>query len=128
MGDQRPAGDSLPGSAKPETASTSAATWPNGAPGPRTEVGLILMGNPKNMGGAEGRQSRWAREFARRIEERIVFPSNSGTEGRYQRGSRPVLRFERHQHRKKRAAGGGPSFRRYLLQSYLDSVALGGVE
>ena len=28
------------------------------------EVGLILMGNPINMRGTEGRQSGWVREFA----------------------------------------------------------------
>ena len=28
------------------------------------EVGLILLGNPMNMSGKEGRQSVWVREFA----------------------------------------------------------------
>src|SRR5437588_7320054 len=32
------------------------------------EVSLILMGNPINMGGAEGRQSGWVREFGAALE------------------------------------------------------------
>jgi putative holliday junction resolvase len=28
------------------------------------EIGLVLIGNPLNMSGAEGRQSAWVREFA----------------------------------------------------------------
>jgi len=31
-------------------------------------VSLILMGNPVNMSGQEGRQSEWARDFAHRLE------------------------------------------------------------
>lgn len=31
-------------------------------------VSLILMGNPVNMSGQEGRQSEWARDFAARLE------------------------------------------------------------
>src|SRR6266567_9181337 len=38
------------------------------------EVGMFLMGNPINMGGAEGRQSRWVREFAGALEERTGLP------------------------------------------------------
>lgn len=32
------------------------------------DVSLILMGNPVNMSGQEGRQSDWARDFAERLE------------------------------------------------------------
>src|SRR5438067_6589066 len=38
------------------------------------EVGLILLGNPINMRGAEGRQSGWVREFADAIRERLGVP------------------------------------------------------
>jgi putative holliday junction resolvase len=31
-------------------------------------AGLILLGNPKNMGGSEGRQSAWVREFAAALQ------------------------------------------------------------
>ena len=34
------------------------------------QVGLILMGNPINMRGDEGRQSAWVREFAQALEKR----------------------------------------------------------
>src|ERR1043166_5985020 len=37
-------------------------------------VGLVLMGNPINMGGVEGRQSAWAHEFADAITERLGIP------------------------------------------------------
>ncbi len=33
-------------------------------------VRLVLVGNPINMGGQEGRQSAWAREFAAALAER----------------------------------------------------------
>src|SRR6478672_660594 len=38
------------------------------------EVGLILLGNPMNMSGREGRQSVWVREFASAIEKRLGLP------------------------------------------------------
>src|SRR5215831_2363999 len=38
------------------------------------EVGLVLMGNPVNMSGREGRQSGWVREFAAEIEQRLGLP------------------------------------------------------
>jgi putative holliday junction resolvase len=34
------------------------------------EVGLILLGNPLNMGGSEGRQSAWVREFGEALTKR----------------------------------------------------------
>src|SRR3954466_5703089 len=34
-------------------------------------VGLVLLGNPINMRGAEGRQSVWVREFAGAIRDRL---------------------------------------------------------
>ena len=38
------------------------------------QVGLILMGNPINMRGDEGRQSAWVREFAQALEARTGLP------------------------------------------------------
>ena len=38
------------------------------------EVGLILLGNPINMRGTEGRQSVWVREFAASLEKRTHLP------------------------------------------------------
>src|SRR5260370_10173852 len=38
------------------------------------EVSMFLMGNPINMGGAEGRQSAWVREFAAALETRTGLP------------------------------------------------------
>ena len=38
------------------------------------EVGMILLGNPINMGGVEGRQSGWVREFAEALEKRTGLP------------------------------------------------------
>lgn len=91
------------------------------------EVGLILMGNPKNMGGSEGRQSRWAREFAGAIEERIGLPVKFWDErltsveaGRVLRSSGISI--------EKRAAAVDRLSAVILLQSYLDSIALGRVE
>ena len=45
------------------------------------EVGLILMGNPINMGGKEGRQSAWVREFAGDLEKRTGLPVKCGMSG-----------------------------------------------
>ena len=38
------------------------------------EVGMVLMGNPINMGGKEGRQSGWVREFAANLTQRTRLP------------------------------------------------------
>jgi len=38
------------------------------------EIGLVLMGNPINMGGKEGRQSGWVREFAAALEAHTRVP------------------------------------------------------
>jgi len=91
------------------------------------EVGLILMGNPINMRGTEGRQSQWAREFAQAIEERIGLPVKFWDErltsveaGRVLRSSGISI--------EKRAAAVDRLSAVILLQSYLDSVALGRAE
>ncbi len=91
------------------------------------EVGLILMGNPINMRGSEGRQSHWAREFAQAIEERIGLPVKLWDErltsveaGRVLRSSGISI--------EKRAAAVDRLSAVILLQSYLDSVAMGRAE
>jgi len=91
------------------------------------QVGLVLMGNPKNMGGSEGRQSLWAREFAREIETRIGLPVKFWDErltsveaGRVLRASGISI--------EKRAAAVDRLSAVILLQSYLDSLAIGRTE
>ena len=63
-GHQRPPGHHRAGAAQP--GAHQQARGPGGAGGliREREVGLFLMGNPINMGGTEGRQSAWVREFA----------------------------------------------------------------
>lgn len=84
------------------------------------EVGLILMGNPINMRGAEGRQSAWVREFGAAIETRIGLPVTFWDErltsveaGRVLRSSGISI--------EKRAAAVDRLSAVILLQSYLDS-------
>jgi len=91
------------------------------------EVGLVLMGNPKNMGGSEGRQSQWARDFARDIEARIGLPVKFWDErltsveaGRVLRSSGISI--------EKRAAAVDRLSAVILLQSYLDSLAMSRTE
>jgi putative Holliday junction resolvase len=91
------------------------------------QVGLILMGNPKNMGGAEGRQSQWAREFADAIERRIGLPVKFWDERLTSVEAGRVLRLSGISI-EKRAAAVDRLSAVILLQSYLDSVALGRVE
>ncbi|HZY58880.1 MAG TPA: Holliday junction resolvase RuvX [Candidatus Binataceae bacterium] len=85
------------------------------------EVGLILMGNPINMGGAEGRQSGWVREFADALGERTHLPVKLWDErltsveaGRVLRASGISI--------EKRAAAVDRLSAVILLQSYLDSL------
>jgi putative Holliday junction resolvase len=84
------------------------------------EVGLILLGNPINMRGAEGRQSGWVREFGAAIESRIGLPVTFWDErltsveaGRVLRSSGISI--------EKRAAAMDRLSAVILLQSYLDS-------
>ena len=85
------------------------------------EVGLVLMGNPVNMGGGEGRQSAWVREFAGEIESRLRVPVRLWDErltsveaGRVLRSSGISI--------EKRAAAVDRLSAVILLQSYLDSL------
>lgn len=85
------------------------------------EVGLILMGNPINMGGAEGRQSRWVREFAEAIETRLGLPVRLWDERLTSVQAGRVLR-ESGISIEKRAAAVDQLSAVILLQSYLDSL------
>ena len=85
------------------------------------EVGSILMGNPINMGGKEGRQSGWVREFAETLEKRTGRPVRLWDErltsveaGRVLRSSGISI--------EKRAAAVDRLSAVILLQSYLDSL------
>jgi putative Holliday junction resolvase len=84
------------------------------------EVGLILMGNPINMRGSEGRQSVWVREFAETLEKRTGLPTRLWDErlttveaGRVLRSSGISI--------EKRAAAIDRLSAVILLQSYLDA-------
>jgi putative Holliday junction resolvase len=85
------------------------------------EVGLILMGNPINMGGAEGRQSAWAREFGTAIEKRTGVPVKYWDERLTSVEAGRVLRQSGIGIGKRRAAVDRLSAV-ILLQSYLDSL------
>jgi putative Holliday junction resolvase len=84
------------------------------------EAGLILMGNPINMRGSEGRQSGWVREFAAALEKRTGLPIKLWDErlttveaGRVLRSSGIGI--------EKRAAAIDRLSAVILLQSYLDA-------
>jgi len=85
------------------------------------EVRMILMGNPINMRGSEGRQSGWVREFAQELEQRTKLPVKLWDErltsveaGRVLRASGISI--------EKRAAAVDKLSAVILLQSYLDSL------
>ena len=85
------------------------------------EVGLILMGNPVNMGGVEGRQSAWVREFAAALEKRTGLPIRFWDERLTTVEAQRVLR-ESGISLEKRAAAVDRLSAVILLQSYLDSL------
>ena len=85
------------------------------------EVGLILMGNPINMGGAEGRQSGWVREFANELTRRTGLPVKLWDERLTSVEAGRVLR-ESGISIEKRAAAVDRLSAVILLQSYLDSL------
>jgi putative Holliday junction resolvase len=85
------------------------------------EVALILMGNPINMRGTEGRQSGWVREFGAELERWTGLPVKYWDErltsveaGRVLRSSGISI--------EKRAAAVDRLSAVILLQSYLDSL------
>lgn len=85
------------------------------------EVGLVLMGNPINMGGSEGRQSGWVREFAAALEAHTRVPVRFWDERLTSVAANRVLR-ESGISIEKRAAAVDRLSAVILLQSYLDSL------
>jgi putative Holliday junction resolvase len=85
------------------------------------EVGLFLMGNPIHMGGSEGRQSAWVREFAAALESRTGLPVKFWDERLTSAEAGRVLR-ESGISIEKRAAAVDRLSAVILLQSYLDSL------
>jgi putative holliday junction resolvase len=85
------------------------------------EIGLILMGNPINMGGKEGRQSGWVREFAAALEAHTHVPVQLWDERLTSVEAGRVLR-ESGISIEKRAAAVDRLSAVILLQSYLDSL------
>jgi putative Holliday junction resolvase len=85
------------------------------------QVGLILMGNPINMRGDEGRQSGWVREFAQALEARTGLPVKLWDERLTSVEANRVLRSSGISI-EKRAAAVDRLSAVILLQSYLDSL------
>jgi putative Holliday junction resolvase len=85
------------------------------------QVGLILMGNPINMRGDEGRQSGWVREFAQALEKRTGLPVKLWDERLTSVEASRVLRSSGIGIQKRAAAVDRLSAV-ILLQSYLDSL------
>lgn len=84
-------------------------------------AGLILIGNPINMSGAEGRQSGWVREFADALHRRTGIPVKLWDERLTTVEASRVLR-ESGIGIEKRAAAVDRLSAVILLQSYLDSL------
>jgi len=87
------------------------------------EVGMILIGNPVNMSGQEGRQAEWVRRFAEGLGSRCGLPTQLWDErltsveaGRVLRQSGISI--------EKRARAVDRLSAVILLQSYLDSLAM----
>ncbi len=85
------------------------------------DVSLILIGNPLNMSGAEGRQSGWVREFADALAERSGLPVRLWDERLTTVEASRVLR-ESGISIEKRARAIDRLSAVILLQSYLDSL------
>ncbi|HWB85513.1 MAG TPA: Holliday junction resolvase RuvX [Bryobacteraceae bacterium] len=85
------------------------------------EVGLVLMGNPIQMRGTEGRQSGWVREFAAALEKYAGIPVKLWDERLTTVEAGRVLR-ESGVSLQKRAAAIDRLSAVILLQSYLDSL------
>jgi len=85
------------------------------------EATLILMGNPINMGGAEGRQSGWVREFADALQRETGLPVQFWDERLTTVEAHRVLRSSGIS-QQKRAAAVDRLSAMILLQSYLDSL------
>lgn len=85
------------------------------------EVEMILIGNPVNMSGTEGRQSEWVREFAEALEKHTGLPVKLWDERLTTAQASRVLR-ESGIGIEKRAAAVDRLSAVILLQSYLDSL------
>ena len=84
-------------------------------------VSLILMGNPVNMSGLEGRQSEWARDFASRLENASGVPVQFWDERLTTVEAERVLRSSGiSQEKRSRAVDRLSAV--ILLESYLDSL------
>jgi putative Holliday junction resolvase len=84
-------------------------------------VGLILIGNPLNMSGVEGRQSEWVREFADELAQRAGRPVRLWDERLTTVEASRVLRASGVSIAKRARAVDRLSAV-ILLQSYLDSL------
>jgi putative Holliday junction resolvase len=84
-------------------------------------VGLVLLGNPKNMGGSEGRQSAWVRDFATALSAHTGVPVQFWDERLTTVEANRVLRSSGISIAKRAAAVDRLSAV-ILLQSYLDSL------
>ncbi len=85
------------------------------------QAGLILVGNPINMSGSEGRQSAWVREFAEALERRTGILVKLWDERLTTVEASRVLRASG-MGIEKRAAAVDRLSAVILLQSYLDSL------
>jgi putative holliday junction resolvase len=84
-------------------------------------VDRILLGNPKNMGGSEGRQSAWVHEFAEALQQATSLPIEFWDERLTTVEATRVLRSSGISIAKRAAAVDRLSAV-ILLQSYLDSL------
>ena len=85
------------------------------------QIGLFLLGNPLNMGGSEGRQSGWVREFADALTAHTGIPVKLWDERLTTVAASRVLRESGIGLEKRKAAVDRLSAV-ILLQSYLDSL------
>ena len=84
-------------------------------------MGSLLIGNPINMGGTEGRQSAWVREFAAALEKQTGLPICLWDERLTTVEANRLLR-QSGISLEKRAAAVDRLSAVILLQSYLDSL------
>lgn len=87
----------------------------------RHEAALVLVGNPVNMNGTEGRRSAWAREFAEKLRRRCGLRVELWDERLTSREAGRVLR-ESGVSQTKRGKAVDRLSAVLLLQSYLDSI------
>ncbi len=86
-------------------------------------VTMILIGNPVNMSGREGRQAEWVRRFAEGLEARSGLPTRLWDERLTSAEAGRVLR-ESGISIEKRARAVDRLSAVILLQSYLDSLGM----